>query len=213
MNTKLSSRCVVHLVDDDRSLRIALSRLLRAAGYEVQAFASAGEFLITLTPETRGCLLLDVRMPGPNGLELHEALRRQNPLLAVVFLTAHGDIPMSVRAMKAGAADFLTKPVERKVLLKAVQSALNMETESHKLQEHLRVYQARFETLTPREREVFLLVADGKLNKEIAAELGMAERTVKTHRAQVMAKMHAVSLADLVRMAEYLHHRELPHEA
>jgi RNA polymerase sigma factor (sigma-70 family) len=195
---------VIHVVDDDDSFRTAVTRLLRAAGYEVRSYPTAGEFLLARRDNTPGCLVLDVRMPGPSGLELQEAFGRRNDTLPIIFLTGHGDIPMGVRAMKAGAADFLTKPVQRRVLLHAVQNALARDGESRKAREQDGTLRARSETLTPREREVFDLVAAGKANKQIAAELGTSERTVKAHRAQVMRKMQVTSLAELVHVADRL---------
>ena len=193
---------LVHVVDDDDSLRKAITRLLRAAGYEVRAYSSAGEFALSHRDNRRGCVLLDMRMPGPSGLDLQEALAREDEPLPVIFLTAHGDVPTSVRAMKAGAVDFLTKPVKRDTLLSAVRTALARDMKSHISREQLRDLRVRFAKLTPRERDVFELVVAGRLNKQIAAELGMAERTVKAHRAQVMVKMGATSLAELVRLAD-----------
>jgi FixJ family two-component response regulator len=192
----------VHLVDDDEALRTALSRLLRAAGHEVRVYASAADFLIARTGRLRGCLLLDVRMPGgPTGLELHQALVRQGETLPVVFLTGHGDIPMSVRAVKNGAFDFLTKPVQRDDLLKAVTAALEAEKTAWQTGARHRELIQREATLTPAERKVFRRVVTGQPNKIIAAELGCAERTVKAHRSQVMHKMAAASLPELVGMA------------
>jgi FixJ family two-component response regulator len=193
---------VVHLVDDDEPLRTALSRLLRAAGHEVRVYASAAEFLIARNGRLRGCLLLDVRMPGgPTGLELHQALVRQGETLPVVFLTGHGDIPMSVQAVKGGAFDFLTKPVRRDDLLKAVAAALEAEEMTWQAGTRRRELLRREASLTPTEREVFRRVVAGQPNKMIAAELGCAERTVKAHRSQVMQKMAAASLPELVAMA------------
>jgi two-component system, LuxR family, response regulator FixJ len=192
----------VHLVDDDEALRTALSRLLRAAGHEVRVYASAAELLMARNGPMRGCLLLDVRMPGgPTGLELHQALARQGETLPVVFLTGHGDIPMSVRAVKNGAFDFLTKPVRRDDLLKTVAAALEAEQTSWQAGGRRRDLLRRESSLTPAEREVFRRVVAGQPNKMIAAELGCAERTVKAHRAQVMHKMAAASLPELVSMA------------
>lgn len=191
----------VHLVDDDEALRTALSRLLRAAGHEVRVYASAAEFLMARNGRMRGCLLLDVRMPGgPTGLELHQALVRQGETLPVVFLTGHGDIPMSVQAVKNGAFDFLTKPVRRDDLLKTVTAALDAEETSWQARARRRDLLRREASLTPTEREVFRRVVAGQPNKMIAAELGCAERTVKAHRSQVMCKMAATSLAELVSM-------------
>src|SRR5262245_42045383 len=195
---------VIHVVDDDASFRTALTGLLRAAGYEVRSYATAGEFLLTRRADMPGCLLLDVHMPGPSGLELQEAFGRRNDTLPIVFLTGHGDIPMTVRAMKPGAVDFLTKPVQRQALLTAIQNALARDVESRKAREQDGTLRARSESLTPREREVFTLVAAGKANKQIATELGTSERTVKAHRAQVMQKMQVTSLAELVHVADQL---------
>ncbi|RPJ34735.1 MAG: DNA-binding response regulator [Verrucomicrobiaceae bacterium] len=192
----------VHLVDDDEALRTALSRLLQATGHEVRVYASAAELLMARSGRMRGCLLLDVRMPGgPTGLELHQALVRQGETLPVVFLTGHGDIPMSVQAVKNGAFDFLTKPVRREDLLKAVAAALEAEQNAWQAGERRRELACREASLTPTEREVFRRVVAGQPNKRIAAELGCAERTVKAHRSQVMHKMAAASLPELVSMA------------
>jgi len=192
----------VHLVDDDEALRTALSRLLRAAGHEVRVYASAAEFLMARNSGMRGCLLLDVRMPGgPTGLELQQALVRQGETLPVIFLTGHGDIPMSVRAVKNGAFDFLTKPVGRDDLLKTVTAALAADKALWQAGELRRELLRRESLLTPAERKVFHLVIAGDPNKMIAAELGCAERTVKAHRAQVMQKMGAASLPELVSIA------------
>jgi FixJ family two-component response regulator len=195
---------IVHVVDDDDSARTAVVRLLSAAGYIARGYASAGEFLMSVSDEAAGCLVLDVRMPGPSGLELQEALLRRHSTLPVIFLTGFGDIPMSVRAMKAGAVDFLTKPVERDALLRAVQSALEHDAGKRRSRERGRVLREKFDALTPRERDVFVRVVSGKLNKQIAADLGTAERTVKAHRAHVMEKLNVASVAELVHVAEQL---------
>jgi FixJ family two-component response regulator len=187
---------IIHVVDDDNSLRTAVMRLLRVAGYEVRGYPSAGEFMLARTENAPGCLVLDVRMPGSSGLDLQAAFGKQDNSLPIIFLTGHGDIPMSVRAMKAGAVDFLTKPVKREALLNAIHNALARDT--------LNSLRAHYESLTPRERDVFSLVVAGKLNKHIATELGTSERTVKAHRAQVMDKMHVSSVAELVHVAEQL---------
>lgn len=192
----------VHLIDDDDSLRTALERLLAATGLDVRSYSSATDFLLRREPVLRGCLVVDIRMPGgPGGLELQEALLRQQMQLPLIFLTGHGSIPLSVQAMKAGAFDFLTKPVEGKVFLSSVQAALEKEARqwaaSHQKRERLR----RFSRLTPAERKVFHRVVAGMPNKQVATELRCSERTVKAHRAQVMTKMQAASLAELVRMA------------
>jgi FixJ family two-component response regulator len=205
-----SEKPVVHLVDDDNSFRRAVTRVLGAAGYEVRGYASAGEFVLADRASKRGCVLLDLRMPGPSGLDLQEALAKQDEPLPVIFMTAHGDVPSSVRAMKAGAVDFLTKPIKRDVLLNAVRNALAKDRRLHASHLHHHELRERLGRLTAREREVFELVVAGKLNKQIAAELGMAERTVKAHRAQVMAKMHAGSLAELVHIDDEIRNAEIP---
>lgn len=203
MKPSAAEKEIVHVVDDDESLRTAVSRLLRAAGYEVHTYASAGEFALARTPDLHGCVLLDVRMPGPSGLDLQVSLARGEGL-PVIFLTGHGDIPMSVQAMKAGAVDFLTKPVQRADLLAAVKTALAKDAQSRVERASQHLCREHFESLTPREREVFERVTAGQPNKQIAYELGAAERTVKAHRAHVMEKMGASSLAELVRIAGQL---------
>jgi FixJ family two-component response regulator len=195
---------MIHVVDDDDSMRTAVMRLLRAAGYDVRGYSHAGEFLLAQPGNLPGCVVLDVRMPGPSGLDLQVAFAEQEDALPIIFLTGHGDIPMSVRAMKAGAVDFLTKPVTREALLNAVQSALARDTENRTARKKVGTLRSRYESLTPRERAVFAFVNAGKLNKQIARELGTSERTVKAHRAKVMEKMHVTSLAELVHLAEQL---------
>lgn len=192
---------VVHVVDDDASFRTAVIRLLEAAGFAARGYGSAGDFLVARRGDAPGCLLLDVDMPGPSGLELQAALAEQGVALPVVFLTGHGDVPASVRAMKAGAVDFLEKPVERATLLRAVGEALARGAQARASGDRLRGLRSRYETLTPREREVFAGVVAGRLNKQIASDIGAAERTVKAHRAQVLAKMGVGSVAELSRTA------------
>lgn len=192
---------VVHVIDDDDSVRKAVTRLLKAAGYEAQGYASAGEFLLAAPTAASGCLVLDVRMPGPSGLELQAALKRQGNRLPIIFLSGHGDIPMSVQAIKAGAVDFLTKPVQRQALLAAVSNALEVNRAAAGERARAEFLQSCYQALTDREREIFRLVVQGRLNKQIASSLGIAERTVKAHRAQVMEKMQVTTLADLVRVA------------
>ena len=198
---------LIHIVDDDDSLRSALQRLLAAAGYRVKAYASAGEFLLDPPADAPGCLLLDLRMPGPSGLDLQEALVRHGIRLPVIFLSGHGDLATGVRAMKAGAVDFLSKPVEREPLLAAVARALELDAAQRAASGVDREMRARFAQLTAREREVFELVAAGRLNKQIADALGIAERTVKAQRAQVMAKLGAANAAELGRIAAQLRGR------
>jgi FixJ family two-component response regulator len=194
----------IHVVDDDEALRTALMRLLRAAGYEVRTYASAGDFLLNKPENAPGCVVLDVRMPGPSGFELQEAIAKLDESLPIIFLSGHGDIPMSVRAMKAGAVDFLTKPVRRETLLQVVRIAVASSAERRAKCELLHSLRSRYESLTSREREVFARVVSGRLNKQIADELGTCERTVKAHRAHVMEKMQLNSVAELVHAADLL---------
>jgi FixJ family two-component response regulator len=201
----MTARPVVHIVDDDDSLRGAMGRLLAAAGRAVRTYASAGEFLLDPPADAPGCLLLDVHLPGPSGLDLQEALTRHRIALPVIFLTGHGDLQTGVRAMKAGAVDFLTKPVERDVLFGAVDRALAVDAARRAERQSATDLQARYAQLTPREREVFELVVAGQLNKQIAGRLGVGERTVKAQRAQVMAKLGAATAAELGRIAALLH--------
>jgi FixJ family two-component response regulator len=198
---------LIHVVDDDDSLRSALQRLLAAAGYRVKTYASAGEFLLHPPADAPGCLLLDLRMPGPSGLDLQEALGRHGIRLPVIFLSGHGELATGVRAMKAGAVDFLTKPVEREPLLAAIARALEVDAAQRAASGVDRDLQDRYAQLTAREREVFDLVVDGRLNKQIADILGIAERTVKAQRAQVMAKLGAANAAELGRIAAQLRGR------
>jgi FixJ family two-component response regulator len=195
---------IIHVVDDDLSFRTAVTRLLRAAKYEVRGYASASEFLESDPCAEPGCILLDLRMPGVSGLDLQQSLARMEERLPIIFLTGHGDIPASVRAMKAGAVDFLTKPVRREALLSAVQNALGVDAKGRSARALLRELHDRYATLTPREREVLVHVVSGKLNKQIAFDLGTAERTVKAHRASIMEKLCVQSLAELVRVAQEL---------
>ena len=195
---------VVHVVDDDEPVRTALSRLLRAESLEVRAYGSAREFVERGTDGRGGCVVLDVNMPGISGLDLLDTLAHDPDALPVLFLTGYGDIPASVRAMKAGAVDFLTKPVDRDRLLEAVRAALARDAEQRRHRDQIRTIQSRFDELTPREREVFDLLVTGMLNKEVGAALGTTERTVKAHRAQIMCKLGVRSVAELVHVATTL---------
>ena len=198
---KVATVPTVHVVDDDASMRQALGRLLGAHGYDVRQYGSAGDFLLAWPVENPGCVLLDVCMPGPSGLDLQVALANRADAPPVVFLTGFGDIPMSVLAIQRGAVDFLTKPVDQMALLAAVERALQRDAESRAEGRRRRELQQSFDSLTARERAVFAQVAEGRLNKQIAASLNTCERTVKAHRAHVMEKMHARSLAQLVHLA------------
>src|SRR5207248_7743559 len=192
----------VFVVDDYAPGRKSIARLLRTAGFAVTAFASAKEFLAQYEPETPGCLVLDLAMPGVSGLELQRILAGKSSLLPIIFLTSHGDIPKSVQAMKHGASDFLTKPVNDEDLLAAVRVAIEKDRALRREQAELSEIRARVARLTPREREVLEYVVAGKLNKQIAGELGTVEQTVKIHRAHVMQKMRVQSVAELVRLTQ-----------
>ncbi|MBL9118889.1 MAG: response regulator transcription factor [Phycisphaerae bacterium] len=194
----------VYLVDDEQPVLTAVSRVLRAAGFRTVVFGSASAFLEAHTDQARGCLVLDLAMPGMGGLEMQGALIERGIRLPIIFLTGRADVPVAVRAMKRGAADFLTKPVDDLVLIEAVNRALERDRDAHRERSELDELRARMNTLTPREREVMAHVVSGLLNKQVASELGAAEKTIKVHRARVMEKMQAESLAELVRMTERL---------
>jgi len=193
---------IVFVVDDDPSVRRAIKRLVESVGLHVELFGSASEFMSSSRPEITSCLVLDIRLPGISGLDFQRQLVEANVHLPIVFITGHGDIPMSVRAMKAGAVEFLTKPFRDQDLLDAIQAGLERDRVRRKQQAETAVLRERLESLTPSEREVLPLVVSGLLNKQVAAEIGTTEATVKVHRSQLMRKMGADSLPDLVRMAE-----------
>ena len=193
---------VVYVVDDDSAVRKGLARLLRSAGLAVETFPSAAEFLARDRYQGVACILLDVRMPGVNGMELQADLAAQNNDLSIVFLSGHGDIPMSVAAMKKGALDFLTKPVDEDVLLDAVRQALRRHRASRSERQEAQAVRARLESLTPREQEVLRCVLPGALNKQIAAHLGIAEKTVKIHRGRVMKKLGLTTVAELIQACQ-----------
>ncbi len=193
---------IVFVVDDDVSVRNGLKRLIRSVGLEVETFASAQEFLDHDHPDRPSCLVLDVRMPGLSGLDLQEELAAQGLEMSIIFVTGHGDVRMSVRAMKAGAVDFLEKPFDDQDLLDAIHGAIERDRQAREKHAEAADIRRRIESLTPREYEVFTLVITGMLNKQIAAELGASEKTIKVHRARVMQKMEVVSVAELVRLAE-----------
>jgi len=192
----------VYLVDDDAGVLKALSRLLRAKGYEVKSYVSPQEFLEQHDPTVSGCAVLDVSMPGLDGLELQQALTAGGSHRPIVFITGKGDVPTSVRAMKAGAIDFLTKPTKDTDLLEAVRRAEERDAEARRRLSELESVQAKLRTLTPREREVLIHVVAGRLNKQIAADLGTVQKTIKVHRSRMMGKLGLRTVADLVRMAE-----------
>lgn len=194
----------VFVIDDDSQVRVSLQRLIRSVGLRVTTFASAGEFLNSERKDAPACLVLDVRLPGLSGLDLQRELAEANIQIPIIFITGHGDISMSVRAMKAGAFEFLTKPFQEQELLDAIQKAIDRDREARKLRDEIAALRRRYDTLTRREQEVLAHVVSGLLNKQIAAELDVTEKTIKFHRGFVMQKMQADSLADLVRMAEKL---------
>jgi len=195
---------LVFIVEDDPSMQRALGNLFQSVGLEVEVFGSASEMLKSKLPDVASCLVLDVRLPGLSGLDFQAELARANIHIPIIFMTGHGDIPMTVRAMKGGAVDFLTKPFRDQDMLDAVVTAIERDRKRREVDKILAHLQVLLETLTPREREVLPLVTSGLMNKQVAAELGLAEITVKLHRGHIMRKMDAKSLADLVRKAETL---------
>jgi FixJ family two-component response regulator len=208
MEKSMKTPPLIHVVDDDDSLRTALLRLLAAAGFEARGYASAGEFLLHPVADRPGCLLLDVRLPGPSGLDLQSAMPEHGVTLPVIFMTGHADVPTSVQAMKAGAVDFLEKPVQRERLLEVIGQALALGQRQRSERDEAAALRRYFSSLTPREKEVVDGVVAGQLNKQIAAEMRVSERTVKSLRAQAMDKLGASSSAELGALAERL--RRMP---
>jgi FixJ family two-component response regulator len=200
IESSVADSVVVHVIEDDESSRLASTRLLTKAGYTVRAYSSGAEFQVH-PPGEGGCIVLDLQLPGSSGLEVQERLMATANPLPIVFLTGHGDVPKSVRAMKAGAVDFLTKPVDAAVLLDAVARAIARDVENRAVRARYQELHTRYKRLTPREREVFAHLISGQLNKQVGSDLGITERTIKIHRHQVLEKMEAHSIADLVRMA------------
>jgi FixJ family two-component response regulator len=213
LEQQTGSSQTVYVVDDDASIRLALRRFFTSAGLQCQAFGSVAEFVAGCPPDPAGCLVLDIQLPGPSGLDLQAELKNRERALPIIFLTAHADVKSTVQAMKAGAIEFLTKPARIEDLLDAVHRALAENEASRLRSDRLSVLRDCFDHLTPREREVFSLVVRGLLNKQIAAVLRIAEKTVKVHRASVMHNMKAGSLAELVLMAEQLQIAHLPTDA
>jgi len=204
MPSQTSERAIVHVVDDDESMRAALEGLFDSVGLASQTYAAAGEFLAEPAVDRPGCLVIDIRLPDMNGLDFQAQLTQMGVRLPVVMMTGHGDIPMSVRAMKRGAIDFLSKPFRDQDMLDAVMTAIDRDRQRRAVDSDISQLQQRFATLSPREQQVMLLVTSGKMNKQVAGDLGISEITVKIHRAAAMRKMGARSLADLVKMAEVL---------
>ena len=198
------SQPIVFIIDDDISVRDGISDLLRSVGLDAHTYGSTQEFVSSKRPDASGCIILDVRLPGRSGLDFQQTLRELGIRLPVIFITGHGDIPISVRAMKSGAIEFLTKPINEQQLLDAVQAGIELDRANRQDDALATELRARFDSLTPREREIMSLVVSGKLNKQIGFQVGLSEMTVKVHRSHVMQKMQAKSVVDLVRMADKL---------
>jgi len=195
---------IVYIIDDDESVREGVADLLRSVGYAVHSFGSTREFLDNTRPDAPGCIVLDIRLPGPSGLEFQRTLVKSDIRLPIIFISAHGDIPMSVRAIQSGAIEFLTKPLHEQQLLDAVQAGIEQDRARREQAKVTTQLHERLVSLTPREREILTLVVSGRRNKQIANDLGLSEMTVKVHRSQIMRKMRANSLIDLVRMTDQL---------
>jgi FixJ family two-component response regulator len=204
MSERSQWRSIVYIVDDDVSMRNALKDLLESMGMQVNVFGSAVEFLNSTLPDVPSCLVLDVRLPGVSGLDFQTELTKANIQVPIIFITGHGDIPMSVKAMKAGAIEFLSKPIREQDLLDAVQVGLDKDRERREIDKTLSAARERYASLTPREQQVITLVTAGLMNKQIAAEIGVSEISVKVHRGNLMRKMEVKSLAELVRLADLL---------
>ena len=204
MNPRPEQQSAVLVIDDDAAVRESLSSLFRSVGLQVKTFSSTSEFLKSRLPDCPSCLVLDVRLPGVSGLDFQSDLAKANIQIPIIFMTGHGDIPMTVRAMKAGAVEFLTKPFRDQDMLDAVQAGHQRDRSRREMEQSTSIVKSTYETLTPREKEIMGLVTAGLMNKQIAGEIGVSEITVKVHRGSVMRKMGAKSLADLVRMAESL---------
>lgn len=200
----MDTKAVVYVIDDDASVRKSLGRLIRSVGLDVKTFATARDFLFYNLPDQPGCLVLDVKMPGITGLELQEELAVANRSIPIIFITGYGNVPESVQAMKAGAVDFLEKPFDDTTLINAIHGAIHHDIQYRQRKRELLAIRKRWERLTNRERQVFELVVTGMLNKQIAFQLGIKEKTIKVHRARIMQKMDVQSLADLVRLSEQL---------
>jgi FixJ family two-component response regulator len=209
MSDMAEARAIVYIVDDDSGVREALAGLIRSVGLATKTFGSAREFLDAGVSDAPRCLVLDVRLPGPSGLDLQRELEDRNVEIPIIFITGNADVPMTVQAMKAGAVDFLTKPFRDQDLLDSVQNAIENDRATRRDRGEVALLRARYDTLTPREREVMMLVVTGLLNKQIAGELGTSEVTVKLQRGRAMQKMRAESLVDLVRMADRIYIRNV----
>jgi len=202
----------VYIVDDDKAVRDSLTDLVDSVELNAKNYANARDFLMNFSPEDSGCLVLDIRMPGMSGLELQEELNRRDAVLPIIFITAHGDVPMAVKAMRLGALNFIQKPFRNQELLDCINQALNTYDQKHESQQEYQTVLEHINKLTPREREVMKMIVDGKANKVIAIDLGLSQRTIEVHRANVMEKLQARSLAELVRIVTHAGHANIQHQ-